>query len=155
MLPRTEKAGLEVTPWTCIQPGHRLYCLVFRCFIHSPEENTEIVFRSCENHILPSLFQLFILSMSRDSSVCIVMGYGLDGRSFNSRQGQNFSLLHSKHTGSRACPASYSVYYEIIPRGSSGRGVKLPTHFHLVSRSGMLLIYIHSPLPLHGMVLNC
>jgi hypothetical protein len=35
-----------------------------------------------------------------------------------------------------------------------GGGVKLTTHLHLVPRSRMMEIYLHSPLCLHGVVLN-
>jgi hypothetical protein len=48
--------------------------------------------------------------MSRDSSVCIAIGYGLNGRGsgipFPAGAG-NFSLHHSVQTGSGAHPASY------------------------------------------------
>jgi hypothetical protein len=40
---------------------------------------------------------------SRDSSVGIATGYGLDGPGFD------FSLLHSVQTGSGAHPASYPI----------------------------------------------
>jgi hypothetical protein len=38
-----------------------------------------------------------------------VTSYGLDGRGFDSRQKQDFSLPHSVQTGSGAHPASYSI----------------------------------------------
>jgi hypothetical protein len=44
--------------------------------------------------------------MSRDSSVGIAKGYGLDGR--GSIPG-DFSLLHGVHTGSGAHPAYYTM----------------------------------------------
>jgi hypothetical protein len=48
---------------------------------------------------------------SRDSSVGIVTGYGLDDRAseFESRQGQEFSLLRVFRTASGAHPASYPM----------------------------------------------
>jgi hypothetical protein len=54
--------------------------------------------------------------MSRDSSVGIATGYGLNGRSSITSRDNIFSLLHSVQTGSRAHPASYLI----------GNGVKQP-----------------------------
>jgi hypothetical protein len=34
------------------------------------------------------------------------------------------------------------------------QGKKLTTHFHLMPRSSMMGLYLHSPICLHGMVLN-
>jgi hypothetical protein len=45
--------------------------------------------------------------MSRDSSVDIGTGYGLDGR--GSIPGRGKSFLHSVQTGSEAHPASYPM----------------------------------------------
>jgi hypothetical protein len=49
-------------------------------------------------------FILLFLLGSRDSSVGIAIGYGLDYREvmFRSWQGQEYSLLHVVQTGSRA-----------------------------------------------------
>jgi hypothetical protein len=48
---------------------------------------------------------------SRDTVVCIATNYGLDdlGVEFESRKGQELSLLHVVQTGSGAHPASYSM----------------------------------------------
>jgi hypothetical protein len=65
---------------------------------------------------------------SRDSSVGIALGYGLDDRGSRVRfpaEAGNFSLHHRIQNGSGAHPASYLM----------GRGVKLSTHLHLVPRS--------------------
>jgi hypothetical protein len=56
------------------------------------------------------------LSLSRDSSVGIALGYGLDNRGSRvlfPEGGGNFSLHHSVQNGSRAHKASY-------PTGSRG-----------------------------------
>jgi hypothetical protein len=45
-------------------------------------------------------------------------------------------------------------YYHILSRGKCGRGVKLTTHLHLVSRSRMVELYLRSLIRLHGKVLN-
>jgi hypothetical protein len=50
-----------------------------------------------------------IYTRIRDTSVCIVTYYGLDGRGSIPRRGKRFSLLHSFQTGSRANPASYTM----------------------------------------------
>jgi hypothetical protein len=80
--------------------------------------------------------------MSRDSSVGIVTGYGLDNRMIGVRlpeEAGNFSLRHHYQTGSGAHPASY-------PMGTGGeRGVKLTTHLHLVPRSKNEWSYTSSP----------
>jgi hypothetical protein len=41
-----------------------------------------------------------------------------------------------------------------FPRGQSGRGVKLTPHLHLVPRSRMMELYIHSAICLHGTMLE-
>jgi hypothetical protein len=40
------------------------------------------------------------------------------------------------------------------PRKESGRSVKLTTHLHLVPRSRMVELYVHSSIRLHGIVLQ-
>jgi hypothetical protein len=52
---------------------------------------------------------------------------------------QDFSLPHSVQTGSGAHPISY-------PMGEAD--------LHLVPRSRMVELYLHSPICLHGIVLN-
>jgi hypothetical protein len=42
----------------------------------------------------------------------------------------------------------------LFPRGKSGRRLKLITHRHLVQRSRMVELYIHSPIRFHCVVLN-
>jgi hypothetical protein len=61
-------------------------------------------------------------TMSRDSSVGIATGYGLDdqgGLDFKSRLGKKFSLLHIVQTGSGVHPTSYKM-----GTGGSFPGVK-------------------------------
>jgi hypothetical protein len=41
-----------------------------------------------------------------------------------------------------------------LSRGLSGRDVKLTTHLQLVPRSRNVDLYIHSPICLHGVMLN-
>jgi hypothetical protein len=51
---------------------------------------------------------------------------------------RNISLLHRVQTAFGAHPASYPV-----GTGGSLSGMKLITHFHLVSRSRMMVLYFH------------
>jgi hypothetical protein len=67
-------------------------------------------------------FQLTTRYWSRDSSVGIATGYGLEDHGvweFESRLGQKFSLLHIVQTGSGVHPTSYTMN-----TGSSFPGVK-------------------------------
>jgi hypothetical protein len=90
---------------------------------------------------------------SRDSSVGIALGYGLDDRGSRVRfpaGAGNFSLHHHVQNGSVAHPASY-------PMGTLG--VKLPgleaDHSLLVQRSNNECSYTSTPpICLHGMVLS-
>jgi hypothetical protein len=68
---------------------------------------------------------------------------------------RDFSLLHSVQTGSSTHPASYPVGKGTLSLGVKwGTGVKLTTHLHLVLRVRTLELYLHSPIRLHGVVLN-
>jgi hypothetical protein len=58
---------------------------------------------------------------SRDSSVGIATGYGLDGRGSISGRGKRVSLLHSHRTGSGAHPASSPWVLRAL-----SSGLKLP-----------------------------
>jgi hypothetical protein len=70
-------------------------------------------------------FLLSIFGKSRDSSVGIVTGYGLDnyGVGFESWWGQEFSLLHVVQTGPGTHPASYPMGTGgSFPRGKAAVG---------------------------------
>jgi hypothetical protein len=79
---------------------------------------------------------------------CTLYGDGLDGR------GSNVELpIVSTDCG--AHPAFCSLGTGgFLPWGRSGRGEKLTTHLHVVPRSRMVELYHHSPICLHGLVLN-
>jgi hypothetical protein len=70
------------------------------------------------------------------SSVCIAIGYELDGWGSIPDRGKRYFLLHSVQTGSGAHPASYT------------------THLHLMPRSKEVDIYLYSPIRLNDVVLN-
>jgi hypothetical protein len=57
--------------------------------------------------------------------------------------------------GSEAHPASCPMDTRgSLPVVSHGKGVKLTIHLHLVPRLSMAELYLHSPLCVHGVVLN-
>jgi hypothetical protein len=90
------------------------------------------------------------------SSFGIATGCGLDGWGIRVRflAGEtDFSLLRSIQTGSRAHPASCQMGTG-VPRGEAARRVKLITHLHLMPRLRTVELYIHSPIRLHGVLLN-
>jgi hypothetical protein len=80
-------------------------------------------------------------TQSRDSSVGIALGYGLDDRSSRVRflvGAGKFSLHHRVQNGSGFHPASYPMGTRgSFPGEKSGRGVKLTTRLRLVWRSRM------------------
>jgi hypothetical protein len=118
-----------------------LFMLIIR--LHNPENELE-----AEKRKTNSLFTYSSIGFiwSRDSSVGITMGYGLDGR--GSILGISiFSLLHSVQIDRGAYRAAY-------PAGKSGRGLKLISHLHLVQRSRMVEQYFNFPIHLHGIVLK-
>jgi hypothetical protein len=95
---------------------------------------------------------------TRDSSVCIATGYRLDSRGSIPGGGggaRHFFLFHSVQTGSRAHPASNPMGTQrFFSWRQSGRGVKLTTHLYPVPMSRMVERYLHSPIRLHGMMIN-
>jgi hypothetical protein len=86
------------------------------------------------------------MNVSRDSSVVIVTGYGLDIRDLIWVGATDFSLFHRFKIISGAQCVGY--------RGLFTRGVKLITHLNLVSRSEIMELYLYFPIHLHGAVLN-
>jgi hypothetical protein len=74
---------------------------------------------------------------------------------FPARAG-NLSLHHRVQNGSGAHPASYPMGTRgSFPGGKRGRGVKLTTHLHLVSRSKIEWSCTFTlPIRLHGVVLS-
>jgi len=67
----------------------------------------------------------------------IATSYGPDNLGLESWQGQTFFLLLNPQTGFGAHTASYFMGTEEFCRELSGRGVKLTTHLHLMSRLRM------------------
>jgi hypothetical protein len=96
-------------------------------------------------------------SESRDSSVRIALGYGLDDRGSRVRfptGAGNFSLHHRVQNGSGAHPTSYPMGNEC-----SFPGVKRPGREtnHSPPSSAVkecVELYLHSPIRIHGVVLS-
>jgi hypothetical protein len=86
---------------------------------------------------------------SRDSSVGVALGYGLDDRSSRVRfpaGAGNFSLHYRVQNSSGTHPASYPMRTTgSFPGSKSGRGVKLTTHPQLVLRSMNAWSYKSTP----------
>jgi hypothetical protein len=76
----------------------------------------------CRCHIFNTLFVIHVMNLgSRDSSVIMVLGYGLDNQDSRVQflvGAGNFSLCHCVQNGSGAHPPSYPVG----TRGSFLRG---------------------------------
>jgi hypothetical protein len=87
---------------------------------------------------------------SRDSSVGIAMGYGQEGRLSNLGGGKFllFSIAPRPALGLTQPPIQW------VPEALSGPGVKLISRLYLVPSSRMMELYLHSPICLHGIVLN-
>jgi hypothetical protein len=82
------------------------------CTTNSTMENVINLFISVLKHGTKNICSLNIANKSRDSSVGIVLGYGLDDRGsrvpFPAGSG-NFSLHHRVQNGSGAQPATYPM----------------------------------------------
>jgi hypothetical protein len=91
---------------------------------------------------------------SRDTSVGIGTGYGLDGRCSIPGGGKIslFPIRSRPALGPTLTPIQWEP--RTFPWGHSGRGVKLIAILYLVPRSRMVELYLHSPICLHGLTLN-
>jgi hypothetical protein len=102
-------------------------------------------------------FKLGLLSDSRDSVVGIATGYGLDDRGVGVRVPVRSRIFSSPRHPERFWGPPNLIsngYRGLFPRRENGRGVRLTIHLQLVPRSRKCELYIHSPIRLHGVVLN-
>jgi hypothetical protein len=87
-----------------------------------------------------------------------VTGYGLDLPGYDSREkGEKkvVSQIHSVQIGTGAHKISYALGTGgSFSGGQNSRVVKLTTHLHLVLKSGMLELHLHSPISFHGIMSN-
>jgi hypothetical protein len=92
---------------------------------------------------------IYALNRSRGSSVSVVSDYGLDDRAIGVRSpagAKDFASNLCVQTGSQAHPHSCTMGTgSPCPGEKGGRGVKLTTHSHLVTRSSMSRSYTSSP----------
>jgi hypothetical protein len=78
-----------------------------------------------------------------------VRGYRLDGRGSNLGRSKIFLYSICRPTQP---PIQWVTGF--FPPVYSGRGVKLTTDLHLVPRSRIVGLYLHSPMYIHDLVLN-
>jgi hypothetical protein len=91
---------------------------------------------------------------SRDSSVCIALGYGLDDRGSGVRSPAGLGIFLFT-TASRPTQPPIQWVPGPLSLGLSGRCVKLTTHIHLLPRSKNEWRYSSNPPKrLHGVVLS-
>jgi hypothetical protein len=92
---------------------------------------------------------------SRDNSVGIAMGYRMDGRGSIPDTGKTLFSSPQRPDRLWGPPSLLSNgYRRFFPVGQSGRGVNLTAHLHLVPRSKLVGLHLHSPIRLNGLVLN-
>jgi hypothetical protein len=104
------------------------------------------------------VYAVCVLSGSRDSSVGIATGYGLDdqggGSSIPGRVNK-FSLLHIVQTGPGVHPTSYKMgtrgSFPGVKRQGREADQSSPTSAEVQENVDL---YTHSPIRLHGVVLN-
>jgi hypothetical protein len=103
-------------------------------------------------------FRISVIRVSRDSSVSIALGYGLDERGSRVRfpaWAGNFSLHHRVQNGSGAHPTSYSVgtrgSFPEVKRPKREADHSPPSSTEVKE---CVELYLHSPIRLHGVVLS-
>jgi hypothetical protein len=91
---------------------------------------------------------------TQDSSVGIATGYGPEGR--GSITGRSNILFSAQRSGWLWDPPSFlsNGYLMLFPRRNSGRSANLITHLHLVQKSRIKKLYLHSPTRLHSVMLD-
>jgi hypothetical protein len=94
----------------------------------------------------PSFLSNLRFIMSQDSSVSLVLGYGLDDRGSNPGRGSEFFSSLPRPDRLWNPPSLLSNgYWGFFPRGQSGWGLKLNTNLHLVPRSKNAWSYTSTP----------
>jgi hypothetical protein len=84
------------------------------------------------------------------SSVRIVLGYRLHSQGSIPSRSKRFFSAPQHPDPLQGPPSLPSNGYQ----GLFSQGVKLTTYLNQVPRSQMVELYLHSPISLHGMVLN-
>jgi hypothetical protein len=83
----------------------------------------------------------------RYSSVFIATGYGLDGRGSIPDMDRDFAYPAPSRPALGPTQPPVQWVPGALSLGVNGRVVKLTTHLHLVPRSRMVELYLHSPIP--------
>jgi hypothetical protein len=115
-------------------------------------------FQILSNSLFTSLLIIWrytVWLLNADISVGIAKGYGLDGRGSISGRGKKFFFTPQRPDWLWDPPSLlYNWYRGHVPQGYSGLMMKLTTNLHLVPRSRMVELYLHSPIYLHSTVLQ-
>jgi hypothetical protein len=100
-----------------------------------------------------SVYALLSIIPLPESSNVTAKACGLGDRDSIPGRGKRFSSI-PKSPERLWGPHSllFNEYRRLFP-GENGRGVKLTTHLHIMPRSRVVELYLHSPC-LHGIVLN-
>jgi hypothetical protein len=119
-----------------------------------PLESILIQFRSSQPISLKPI--LILPSRMQESGELSRYSDGLrtERPGFNHRQKQNFSLLHRVQTDIGTHPSSYPIGTGGDFPGGKATGPWTWPHLHLVPWSRRVEPYLHSPISLHGIVLN-
>jgi hypothetical protein len=149
-------------PWhfTTYGPSRPVTGIAFKCACSFSILSLVVlhVFLEIGNHLLHYISCMVCqYSSCWDSSVGIATSHQLDGSSLIPSTARFFSSPdHPDQLWGH--PASYPMATGgSFPGGGgeySGGSVKLTTHLHLVPRSRMVELYLHSPICLHGIVLK-
>jgi hypothetical protein len=101
-----------------------------------------------------SLFRFSDYNFVRGNLVGIATCYRLDGRGSIPGGERFFSSLKRQERLWGELSLLSNGFQGLFLRRKSGWGVKLTTHLHLAPRSKMVKLYLHSPIRLHGVVLD-
>jgi hypothetical protein len=130
------------------------YCFTGAKIFHLPSPDATEVLTYRQNDVIS---KHLLSARSRDSSVGIATGYGLDDRGIgvDSRWAQEFSILHVVQTGFATHPASYPVGTGGSFAGGKAAGALSRPFTSNKSRGRENMdLNIHSHIRLHGVVLN-
>jgi hypothetical protein len=76
------------------------------------------------------------------------------GRGSIPGEGKEFVFTHSIQTGSGVHTVSYPMSFGGSSIGGKATNVKMITHLQLIPRSRLVEVNLHSPIHLHGVILN-
>jgi hypothetical protein len=104
------------------------------------------------------LLSLFVVSITTFQEVGIACWYSNELRGarpeFDSRQCKIFLYSTASRPALMLTRLLSNDHWVLFPWGLSERNLKLTTHLHLVPRSRMSELYLHSPIRFNSMVFN-